>query len=242
VEGGPYGLYIATILGIELLLLKRFWYLIVFFAVLAFSYSKAGYVLFSICVALYFFLNVKQLKSFINPKNKVQFSFFVLFSFCFLGMAIGFIASNYIQNIKDVESLLVLRKDDPSFVMGRIAAMYIGSNIIELNPFFGVGLGNYSLVRNADVYRGNFPVVDEWDLTGLGGIITLLFEGGLIGIFLFILAVRAYINNDRISFALLILFLLPFFLGAQLYMIYPWVFLGFLILHVKDIRKNENLY
>jgi len=41
---------------------------------------------------------------------------------------------------------------------------------------FGVGFGNYSLVRNNPNYRGVIPPTDEWDLTGLGGLATFALE------------------------------------------------------------------
>ncbi|MGN5006711.1 O-antigen ligase family protein [Aeromonas sp. 96A] len=235
VEGGPYGLFISTVLVFEFFLFRRPSRLLVFSLALAFSYSKAGYVLFCVCFFIWIFFRVKQLKLFLEPRNRMRFLLFLTVILSLSLCLIALIARNYVENISNIDEQLSVRSSDPSLVMGRIAASYIGSNIISENPLLGVGLGNYSLVRNSDIYRGVFPVVDDWDLSGLGGILTILLENGVVGLLLFFTAVVFYFKFTRDSFVFVLLFILPMLLGAQLYMIYPWLFLGFYRLY----RQSE---
>ncbi|CEE91796.1 Putative membrane protein (fragment) [Xenorhabdus nematophila str. Anatoliense] len=124
--------------------------------------------------------------------------------------------------------------------MGRISASYIGPRIFVDNPIIGVGLGAYSLVRNDTKYRGEFPKVKEWDLTGLGGILTLLIENGFLGFFGFIFIIARLFKFDIIGIIFIVLFFTPFIFGAQLYMFYPWVYLGFYMSIKNKDDMNEN--
>lgn len=226
VEGGPYGLYISTLIFLELTIFKRKKIIAIFLIALVLTQSKAGFVAFFIFFFFSFFQNNKFLRGFLNPKNLIRFTL----SLCIvviIGVGSTYkIANNYFQDIQNIDEEIKGRENDSSLVMGRIAASDIGPRILQDNPFFGVGLGAYSLVRNNVNYRGAFPVVNGWDLTGLGGFFNLLVENGILGLLVFLFAIKKYFKLNFVGMYFLLLFVLPFILGAQLYMIYPWLYLG----------------
>ena len=96
VEGGPYGLFISTLLVFELYLFRRFSRLAIFSIALFFSYSKAGYILFFIGAFIWFFLMFKQTKAFLEPKNRVRFSIFTIIFLVLSLVGVGLIAKNYV--------------------------------------------------------------------------------------------------------------------------------------------------
>ncbi|WP_230492645.1 O-antigen ligase family protein [Martelella alba] len=226
VEGGPYGLYLSTLFFLECLYCKRKVFCIIFLCALVLSQSKAG--ISSTALYLFYIMLLKNrfLRSFIKPKNFIRFVIFIFISFLLSGYIVYKVSQEYIEELDNISTSLNQRDDDPSLVMGRIAATYIGPNIIKDNPLIGIGLGAYSLVRNDSKYRGPFPVVQAWDLTGLGGFLNLLIENGIIGLLLFILCIFLYFKYDVNGITYILLFALPFLLGAQLYMVYPWFYLG----------------
>jgi O-antigen ligase len=169
VEGGPYGLYIATLIFLELTFYKRKIITTFFLIALLLTQSKAGFVAFFVFLFFILFQNNKFLSGFLNPKNIFRF-FMTILIVVLIGVGATYkIANNYYQDIQNIDEEIKGRENDSSLVMGRIAATDIGPRILQDNPFLGVGLGAYSLVRNNVNYRGSFPVVTGWDLTGLGG-------------------------------------------------------------------------
>ncbi|EMV6920276.1 O-antigen ligase family protein [Klebsiella oxytoca] len=226
VEGGPYGLYIATLIFLELTFYKRKIITTFFLIALLLTQSKAGFVAFFVFLFFILFQNNRFLSGFLNPKNIFRF-FMTILIVVLIGVGATYkIANNYYQDIQNIDEEIKGRENDSSLVMGRIAATDIGPRILQDNSFLGVGLGAYSLVRNNVNYRGSFPVVTGWDLTGLGGFFNLLVENGVIGLLIFIFAIKKYFKLDKIGIYFLLLFCVPFIFGAQLYMIYPWLYLG----------------
>jgi hypothetical protein len=75
---------------------------------------------------------------------------------------------NYANDYSAFEDVLYERTDDPSLIMGRIAGAIIVPRMIEEHPVAGIGIGNYSLMRNDPQYLQGLPAVTEWDLPGLG--------------------------------------------------------------------------
>ena len=140
----------------------------------------------------------------------------------------------------DIEQSLIGRENDPNITMGRISGAFIGYNIIVDNPFFGVGLGNYSLVRNNPDYLGFFPPVELWDLTGLG-MYTIQVENGLLGMLAFIFCFRYFYTRLESSIAksASLIPVICVLFGTQFYFIYIWVILGFAIGISSFIRRND---
>lgn len=238
VEGGPYGLYISTLLLLELMFFKRKLMLALFGVALLASQSKAGIVGAAVFAFLALAFRYPFLRSFLTPKRVFRFSTLVLVGVLLGGGVMYKVAENYVDDLSNLHQVLEQRGNDPSLVMGRIAATFIGPRIIADNPFIGVGLGTYSLVRNNSEYRGPFPIVPGWDLTGLGGFFNLLIENGAIGVILFLIATIRYFRFNEMGMVFFILFVLPFLLGAQLYMVYPWLYLGFYCVYRREMTDE----
>ncbi|NBJ33776.1 hypothetical protein GE191_08815 [Serratia fonticola] len=241
VEGGPYGLFISTLIFLELITNKRKLYLIVFGIALVLAQSKAAMISLIIFIMINFMLKNKFLASFVIPRNFFRFSFFLIISIVITSYTTYKVAYNYIEDIQNSSYLLDTRSNDTSFVMGRIAAYHIGPNIIMDKPIIGVGLGGYSLVRNNPKYRQDFPKVERWDLTGLGGLYNLLVENGILGLLGFLIITFKFYKLDTLGLVFLMLFIVPFALGAQLYMIYPWIYLGLYTSLVYYKKKQQNM-
>lgn len=244
VEGGPYGTFIATLIILEFFTFRKYLRLLVFSLALIFTYSKASYVFVSMSLLVWLFFKVKQLSPFLLPKNRLRFSLFIVFAISFSTLVVYKVGDNYVKDIGNLTSELKSRSNDTSFVMGRIAATHIGQNMVTNNPFMGVGLGNYSLVRNDPIYRGVFPKVYAWDLSGLGGILTLLLENGILGVFLFIFSFFKFFKIKRETIVYPLLFILPFLLGCQLYFVYPWLYACFYLIYLQQNKQyiNNNFF
>ncbi len=214
VEGGPLGLYYAFLFLIGFFLKINKVNLLLYLVIIYLAQSKAGVSFIVFFMLFYFF--VFRIKSICL--KVITTILVILLSLC----TISLIANNYIRDIENLEILLQTRASDPSFVMGRIAGLFIGFEMIKRNPLFGIGLGNYPLVRNDPSYLGLFPQVDEWDLTGLG-IFTLIVENGFIGFLIFSLIIYSIYKNTLDNGKIFVLiFYFVFFFGVQLYFLYPW--------------------
>jgi hypothetical protein len=235
VEGGPFGLYYAFLLSLGFFLRINKLILILFLILIFLAQSKAGmsFIIFIIALNLFYFK--------INSNFLKIFGISVSVGILILG--VYYIANNYIQDIQNLEVLLQTRANDNNFVMGRIAGLFIGVEIIKDNPLFGIGLGNYSLVRNDPNYLGLFPQIDGWDLTGLG-IFTLIIELGFVGFFIFTSIIYLLFRRlDNLGKIILIIFYFVFFFGVQIYFLYPWFALGLVLTLSKKEKDNfENSY
>lgn len=236
VEGGPLGLYLATLFTLTLFFCKKTKLVVFYFLMVLLCQSKAGYVAMTLSSLLYVIFSVDKLKSFLNPKNTVRFFVFIFSCLLIVVGSVYYFANNYVSDISNIEATLEARSNDKALIMGRIAGSFIGFEMIKKNPILGVGLGNYSLVRNNEIYRQFFPYVDDWDLTGLGGGYNLLVENGLLGVLFFLAWFFYFFKFRDIGIIFPMLFLLPFLLGAQLYMVYPWVYCSFYLIRCY----NEN--
>lgn len=241
IEGGPFGAFIATLFILEIFTFRNKIRLLIFLLAILFTYSKASYVFIAMSLLIWLFFRIKQFLPYLNPRNKFRFSIFLALVMTFSTVVVYKIGINYVNDVNNISQELSYRSDDNNLVMGRVAATYIGKNIFVNNPFMGVGLGNYSLVRNEPIYRGIFPKVYLWDLSGLGGLLTLLLENGIVGLSFFIIVVLRFfsIKKDLIVFPMLFSF--PFLLGCQIYFIYPWFYLCLYLL-VKDKKDFHSRF
>ena len=76
--------------------------------------------------------------------------------------------NSYNSLYSNFEQALFFHSDDPNLIMGRISAALIVPRMIAAHPVLGIGIGNYSLMRNDPDYLQGLPSVDQWDLPGLG--------------------------------------------------------------------------
>ena len=235
VEGGPLGSFYASLLCLDLVINRKVRIAsIIFFLVILAAQSKAAVFL----IVIYFF--VYALFSDISLKSK---TIPIVFSLMIAGIGYFFysdLVMGYVRASMDIEQSLIGRENDPNITMGRISGAFIGYNIIVDNPFFGVGLGNYSLVRNNPDYLGFFPPVELWDLTGLG-MYTIQVENGLLGMLAFIFCFRYFYTRLESSIAksASLIPVICVLFGTQFYFIYIWVILGFAIGISSFIRRND---
>ncbi len=123
-------------------------------------------------------------------------------------------------------------KNDPNFVLGRVAGAFIVPRMIAEHPLTGVGWGNYGLVRNAPEYRGASAWVDLNDEPALG-VAGLAAELGLplTALLLLCLLYPAILLRRRRAPAHLVNLALVqpvvHIFGAQLNLTYPWIVTAF---------------
>lgn len=236
VEGGPLGVFYASLLCVDLVANRKVTISsIIFFIVILAAQSKAAIFLLVIYFFIYALFSEQSMK-----KKLIS----ILFS-CLIA-AVGYVfygdlVMGYIMDSMNIQQSLIGREDDPNIVMGRISGAFIGYNIILDNPIFGVGLGNYSLVRNNPDYLGFFPVVDQWDLTGLG-MYTIQVENGLLGILAFTFAFRCFYKRLIYSIpkSISLIPIICIFFGTQFYFLYIWVILGFAIGISRFCAKEKD--
>lgn len=238
VEGGPYGLMLAFIFVLTSLYKSKYNFFIrvfLIFNIVFLAKSKAGILMLVLWAVIYYYKTIyKKIKS-LSIFVFVLGGLIALFSFMKL-------AEVYIDNNKNMEKYMKLRPNDTNITMGRIAGSHIVPNMIMDNPVFGIGLGNYPIVRNVPEYRTFVPYTPDGktDAHGIGGIIQILVDGGLFILFLFLLLFYALIKrtirlkNDLEIYAFA--FLCFFLTGVQIYFLYPWFLLGVLI------ALNEKKY
>jgi len=225
VEGGPLGAFYASLLCLDLVANRKISFSsIIFFIVILAAQSKAAIFLLVIYFFVYALLSGQSLKKKLIP---VLFSLLIaVVGYIFYGDGV----MGYVIDSMDIQQSLIGREDDPNIVMGRISGAFIGYNIIIDNPVFGIGLGNYSLVRNNPDYLGFFPVVDQWDLTGLG-MYTIQVENGMLGMLAFFLSFMYFYKRLIYSVpkSISLIPVICVFFGTQFYFLYIWVILGFAI-------------
>lgn len=241
VEGGPFGLF-AVAYFILRGCLFGFWskkWILLLGCLLIASQSKSA-ILFLIIILSSYYIFLDKLKL----KHIVLIGVFL----CILVISINHLFNfsdrllGYQYDLENIESAIASRKDDPNLVMGRIAGFFIAPEIIRDNAMLGVGLGNYSLVRNNPEYRGVFPAVSEWDLHGLGGIVNLLIETGFIG--LFFLAIPFYKfwkrSKSKVVKILIFIFVAAQIFGVQTHFQYIWFIIG-VATAISNQSKDQEL-
>jgi O-antigen ligase len=232
-EGGPFGLMLSFIFMLSFFqdntnkrLLKQ---LFLFIIIAFFTRSKAGILFVVIWIALFNFEILKnKLRAFIFP---IMLVFLAGFYFLFMN-----ISAMYVTELNRVKQSVKERPEDINLILGRVSGVYIVPNMIEENPIFGIGLGNYPLLRNNAEYRTFFPKppkeVIDIDAHGFGGIIDVIVEMGLLGFFFFMFIVYGVyyeIRNINKGIVLVLGFLLIYCFGVQIYFLYPWVLLAVIL-------------
>lgn len=232
VEGGPFGLMCSslTLLGIHLKRPKK--EIAIFIILVLLAQSKAGLA----CILGYFCFQVivKFYKKKIFRICLVLVVPLVCFIFTNLFLKI---ADQYINQMIDTDYLAAwvnANPEDYSSTAGRIPATFIIYNMFLSNPLFGIGIGNYPILRNLPEYRSFFPIIDIYDASGYGGFIDILNQCGIIGlvVFLFLLYKLKKQNKDS---TYILLFCLPLLFGVQYTFAYPWLMLSLILL-----TKNES--
>lgn len=235
VEGGPFGLLCAimTVLGIiQKRPRKETAFMIVMVLI---AQSKAGIV----ALSAYFFIHF-LIKIYLNDNYRKYFHISVLVASIGFVFAFVNISKMYIDEINDVSSLELYVNNNPedySATAGRIPATFIVPQMFFEHPLIGIGIGNYSLLRNLPEYRSFFPPIDVDDATGYGGVVDILNQCGLVGIAFFLYFIIKQVRySEKVLY--IILFILPMLCGVQYTFMYPWFFLA---LHSFSLYPESEL-
>jgi len=129
---------------------------------------------------------------------------------------------------QDIDEIAAYHPGDPNYVMGRVTGALIVPRMIAAHPVGGIGLGNYSLMRNDPEYLQGLPAVDEWDLTGMGLAGAMAELGIPLALCLFAVLLRplrmARKRNAASVIAVAAAFQpVSFLLGVNLNFFYPWL-------------------
>lgn len=243
VEGGPFGLYIAT--ALVLLMNSRALYskrsFLLSFAILmlglSLSKSKAAFIAILLPVIIATMLSPAYP---IRNRLKLFFAALVVVSIAFWLGDFYHRILGYFMAAQAVMASPDSFADNGNVELGRIAGSFIVPNMVMAHPLLGVGIGNYSLVRNDPSYRDFLPYVEEWDLHGLG-LIGATSEIGIIGVLFFswwylkpYLLTRVISSPLKQSFLIFPLF--AFIFGVQLTFVYPWIMFA-----IATLMSNREL-
>lgn len=229
IEGGPFGVYIAGVMVVQVIrgyylqyVSKRAFLIGMGLLSVAFvgAQSKAAVLLLIVLFIMYLFK--------IRRAGLVLLGILALVPLALTSnLAKGL--HGYYDNFAHFEQAARERPDDYALLMGRLAAAVLMPRMIEEHPLLGIGIGNYSLMRNEPSVLRGLPRVELWDLNGLG-LLGYMAELG-IPLTLFILVIYAYplamAWKRRPWIVLLCTYpLLAALFGVQLYFAYPWVLAG----------------
>lgn len=247
-EGGPYGLYLISIIVTGLVLLrigglKRIQVLAtmaILIPIFLMSQSKAAIIG---CVVL-FLINV-----FIIGSKRLKIS--LVLAACTFSIAIvAFTNFNrsfmgYIESydlVQDIGPFL----DEASYggFGGRVAGAVLIPRMIAAHPLTGIGIGNYPLVFNDPAYLQGLPYTGTWELPGIG-IAGYMAELG-IPLFVCLIALLfcpMFIAYRKKSLPIVLVFAavqpLVHIFGAQLNFYYPWICSG-MALSLMDYRGSSK--
>ncbi len=188
-EGGPWGSYLCSVLLTHRLVFQtnktRLVYRVIVYAILGLglflSQSKAGLIVASFCIGIGYVFSTSHATDNTLPKTvfaAVAASTALVFVVFFSGI------TNYFYEFINLTDSWEVKSTSTALIMGRIAGMVIVPQMILSNPFFGIGIGNYPLLRNDPEYSSFLIQVDDWDLDGLG-LVGLTAETGLVGVCIF---------------------------------------------------------
>lgn len=235
-EGGPYGLYLMTVLFVGFALHQLRWEPLLRLRVglallpVAFfkSYSKAAF------SAVLLLLIINGLFTRGIAKRIAILGFVAVLAV----VGARTINLSEVLSIADAdasasyERLSLQRGGDPNYVYGRFAARFIIPRMIAAHPLSGIGWGNYGVLRNDPQYRGASFFADIADQPGIGilgyaaefGIPLLTFLVLILLLPYFYLRFRRapiWMTNLALMSPLVHLF------GAQLNITYPWIMTAF---------------
>lgn len=245
VEGGNYGLFqvsaiIITYINFKFLSLigRKVFFLLLTIQVAGFlvAFSKSGILLFILLFLIPIFY-----KGVTSKKAIISFLILIVISI----PAINFLKPHligYYRSYKNIMLLYQIEKnaENVNLFYGRVAGLNIIPAMVKAHPWTGIGIGNYSLVRNNPLYLNGLPSVKGWDLPGLGLFGTLA-EFGIPLFLLFMLCLLYPIklawssSPDLFTFSTIQLF--SFLLGVQITFFYPWL-IGTIMMVFIDKRKD----
>ncbi|HEX8985533.1 MAG TPA: O-antigen ligase family protein [Bryobacteraceae bacterium] len=247
-EGGPYGIFLVSVFVVVLLRARLFHLpypflhkaaLCVLAVALFLTGSKAAILAGAVLGAI----------GFLSSRSRVQALAWSGLCAVVLIAALGLLggrAFGYLYAYTNFEESLAYRPGDPSLIMGRVAAALIVPRIIEAHPLLGIGVGNYSLMRNDPEYLQGMPSVAEWDLPGVG-LFGSAAEFGIPATLFFVAALLRPLLQARRRRAAAIVAVaagfqpVAFLLGVNLNFFYPWLVAAFAIAQEAAPRPEQGL-
>jgi hypothetical protein len=249
-EGGPYGLYLITIFCVGFALREQNWErrrrINVGLACIPLAFfmagSKSGFSALLVLMLLNGLL-ARSLAKRIHILCANAIGMVAVLETVDIALAFR----TYQKSSAAYERASHLHSQDPNFVYGRVAGLFIVPRMIAAHPFTGVGWGNYGILRNTPEYRGASSWADIADTPSLGllgyaaelGIPLLLFLIAITilpVIYLRRLGAPAYVLNLALMQPLVELF------GAQLNLTYPWVVTSFALGLAYAIQRKQKLH
>jgi hypothetical protein len=232
-EGGPFGLFLTSV--ILVLLLKRrldrtksalcaHLSLAIVCLALLLSESKAGLLAAILCgMATLLTPNLR--------KRTLAAALLFVACICFAWLFQTRLAG-YKNNFEGFDEAVLFRPTDRNLVMGRIMGAFIIPRMIAAHPVLGIGIGNYSLMRNDPDYLQGLPAVDDWDLAGLGLVSDAAELGIPLALFLVGILVRPLWRARRLKASAILVAAAAFqpvsvLLGVNLNFFYPWLVTAF---------------
>jgi hypothetical protein len=244
-EGGPYGLFLVSVI-IVFSLRQRLYpvvspvrtrtALFLIWIALFLSASKAGLLAAIVCggLAIFFAPTSRRriLAALVLPVACL--TFLALFQFALRG---------YVRSYLGFDETVLYRPEDRNLIMGRVVAAFIIPRMIVSHPVLGIGIGNYSLMRNDPDYLKGLPSVNDWDLPGLGLISDAAELGVPLTVFFVILLLRPFQRARKMKAPGAFIAAAAFqptalLLGVNLNFFYPWLISAFLLASLEDTRTR----
>jgi hypothetical protein len=236
-EGGPWGLYLVTVAMVTRILWKRkaitHRQFLITAATLGYSFylcrskSAALAALLIFVTQVFFGRSLKQKLTSIVAIAAVCTATWFVFD-------VPMLLDLYVALQKKAEVVVWLNRDDPNTAYGRVAGSVIVPRMIAAHPITGIGMGNYSVMRNDPDYLGIMFPVRNYDLPGLGlmavaaelGIPCLMLLYGM----MMYPAFRVKLANGNAALLTLAL-CQPYvhLMGAQITLFYPWMSAAFVL-------------
>lgn len=236
-EGGPYGLYLMTVIFVGLAMYQLRWEPVTRMRIglallpVAFykSYSKAA---FAAILVVLLINGLFTAGSGIGKRLALLATMAVIVVIGARNVNLGQVISVVDADSTSYERASHQHVGDGNYVYGRIAARFIVPRMIAAHPLTGIGWGNYGVLRNTPEYRGASVWSDIADQPGLGvlgyaaefGIPLLSFLGIILLLPYLWLRLRGaptWITNLALMSPIVHLF------GAQLNVTYPWIVTAF---------------
>ena len=250
-EGGPYGLYVITLIFLTLVMQNEGW--------LSRPVAVLSQILFCINVlgsqskaALFeaFVLAVLVPALHLRGKRLVVMTLASVLAVCSAWVLLD-IPSRilpYTRAINEYRRVSTLRPTDGNLVAGRAAGIFLAPTMIQAHPFIGIGLGNYPIVRDDPQYRRGTPIVGlSLDAPSLGPI-DYIVDLGFPLFFFFTWAEIApglsmVRRGEKIGLVCLVLMQpVANWFGAHLNLTYPWVCaaIGLGIAYSRDRPESDG--
>ncbi len=246
-EGGPYGLYLISVVACGLMLVR-------------FKALRK--------VSFFTFMVVTILPALVSSRSKAAATGVVLIlgllilleksvwirAVIFIGLAsvVCIIVANrylfesyigYFVSAIDTDVALTQDANDDGFG-GRAGSLVFLPRMIAAHPITGIGFGNYPIMRNDPAYLQGFTPVDHWDLPG-SGLISYAAELGIpLFILLTVIVFLPLVGSFRVNAPKPIKMLaavqpICLLCGTQINFFYPWLCSAFAVAALRVIARES---